>query len=139
MAAIVEDTDAQPIFTSTSEAMETWLSSTDADEAVSAALSAVLAEEGGGSNERNLSVDLVVRTCARAVAALPRSLAALVPPPDGAFVAGALDQVLPHARTSGCNDADTLMTCVQVVLLQVGEPMDKGEPVLRVAYEWEPV
>jgi hypothetical protein len=106
------------------ETMENWLSSSDAADAMRAAIADALEREGGGSHGRNLSVETLVAVSVAAVKRLPSELSSIIPEPDAKFVRRAVAQTLPDLDRTGVRDAETLTTAVQVVLLNLATSVD---------------
>jgi hypothetical protein len=106
------------------EAMELWLSSSDASVATDAALQAALLAEGGGSHGRNYSFETLVAVCGVMCETLPPELSEIIPAPDDAFVARTIQQTFPDVNKSGIRDQEAMTSAIQAVLVSLAAAVD---------------
>jgi len=98
-----ESSCSSAIMGSVTLAMEAYLSTTTFAECLQKAYCA--ARGGGGSNDRNISAQVLRETCLEVHASLPSPLDE-IPDPDAAFVEKAVATVLPDVSRSGVRDEE---------------------------------
>ena len=98
-----ESSCSSAIMGSVTLAMEEYLSTTTFAECLQKAYCA--ARGGGGSNDRNISAQVLRETCLEVHASLPSPLDE-IPDPDAAFVEKAVATVLPDVSRSGVRDEE---------------------------------
>ena len=127
-------TTPQPVddgdqFTTLQTCMEEYLCSAEFDKQWRDAYS--VARHGGGSNDRHISRDVLMKTIVHIQAHLPSPLdTCFRTAPDQTFVASSLESIAPQLRKEGL-DLEEFEMALQVVFLQLAATTDKLEGMMQ--------